>query len=284
MINKKLIIFFILLLNFILSFSYTNLSYTFSILVISKDANVAIPSYLKEDYLISKLKWPKKLVLLESQIEKIRQINKDSIEPLKDIITTDFFILIEQYSESSFVRIHIYSFLHNIYCGNFLINLDDTKIALNSLNLIHNLILKLSFSYEKKDFSTIIYTIFKKYNDENGKDIFILPEKASEEFLALSLFLSFSSDSKIIKYYQELYQTKDLGEINNNLPINLILFNLSEKLTKTLLIKNYYEKIVISNIDFYLIDESYIKKAITDLLKMKQTALEYELLSLILLD
>lgn len=284
MINKKLVIIFILLLNFILFISFSNLNYTFSILIISKEPNINIPSYLKEDYLTAKLKWLKKLVLVEPQIEKIKRVNKDSFEPLKDIITTDFFILIELYSENIVARIHFYSIIHNIYCGNFLINLNDPQIVLNTLNLIHNSTIKLSESYEKKDFNNVINVIFTNYTDEKGKDIFIIPDKAPDLFLTLSLFLNFSSNPKIAKYYQDLSQSKDLAETQESISINLILFKIAEKLTKILLIKNYYEKIVISSIGFYLIKESYVKNAISELLKMKLTSLEYNLLSFILLN
>lgn len=278
--EKKIVIIFlltilILLIPLFLSSSIYN--YTFSIFVVSNNSNIMVPSYLMEDYLISKLKWPKKLVLTESQIEKIKQINRDSIEPLKNMINTDFLILIELFSDTNFCRIHIYSFLHNLYCGNIMVFLNEPQITISILNLYYNLFSKLSYNYNKDDFKKVIDLISKKYFDENKKEILIVSDKAAEESLIILLF---------IRFYSQIISSKNLldqSSLEEGKGNDLILFNLTEKITKIILNKKYYDKINIADNIFFLIKESNFKTAITELLKSKLNSTQYYLLSMILL-
>lgn len=270
--NIKLVVILILILSvFLLSFSnisFFNLPYSFGIISISTDADIILPSYLRDDFLVSKLKWANKLKLNDLQIEQIRKINKNSIKPFEEIINVDFLFLLEVYSENFDVRIHIYSFLHQIYCGNYLVKLDNSSISLKILDLLHSIISKISFNNDKDNFIKLMNIYSMKYLDQNRKEIFILDNQTLLDSLVLKVFLKYSNDENIVNYYSDIIIQYEFIK-DEKLYFSTILFNISEEISKNIVSKKCYENIVINNLPLILIRDDHIKSAITYLLETK---------------
>lgn len=278
------IIYLLFLFLFLFSFSFKDYQYSFGIIVLGYDSSITIPPYLKNDFLLSKLKWLSKIELNDTQIEKIRQINKNSIISLYDFINTDFLFIIELFTDSTDLRIHIYSFFHDLYCTNIMAKLDNQSITLNFLNLLHNLILKIANNYEKRRFKDINEIIFRTYIDENKNSLYIIPSNILYEFLLISLYTKYSTNQFILNYYQNIINYNIENKYKYTTDFSSIIYNLSEKISKTILNHNYFESIGISEIDCKIITEKNIKNSIADLLKTKLSSNEYKILSLLLFN
>ncbi len=282
--KQKVVFIIFILFFFLISFSFKEYQYSFGIIALGYDSSITIPVYLKNDFLLSRLKWLSKIELNDTQIEKIRQINKNSIISLSDFINTDFLFIIELFNDTTDLRIHICSFFHNLYCTNIMVKLDNQNITLNFLNLLHNLILKIANSYEKRKFKDINEIIFTTYVDDNKNSLYIIPSNIVYEFLLISLYTKYSTNQFISNYYQNIIDHNIENKYKYITDFSSIIYNLSEKITKTNINHNYYENIRISEIDCKIITEKNIKNAIADLLKTKLSNIEYKILSLLLFN
>ncbi|MFN3411755.1 MAG: hypothetical protein ACK4YF_06330 [Exilispira sp.] len=282
MIKKKLFVIFLISLLIININAVENI-YKFGLIVIPASTDILIPDYLKPNFLLSKLKWLTKLNLSDAQLEKIKQINKNSINLLNDMINLDFLFLLEYYSENNDIIIHIYSLFHKIYCGNSVLRLENSDITLSFLNLIYNLMNKLSLNYEKNEFQNIVDITLKRFTYEsNGKILYMIPSKVIFESLYFLLYLNYSNDSNFKIYLEKTRLNKEFSKEEKITTIKL--FNLIEKIIKTIINYNLMDEIVINGITYKIIKDNHIKNAITILLKTKLSKTEYEVLSFFLLN
>lgn len=282
--NKKRIFVLILLISiFIININAIENIYKFGLIVIPASTDILIPDYLKLNFLLPKLKWLTKLNLSDAQLEKIKQINKNSINLLNDMINLDFLFLIEYYSENNDIIIHIYSLFHKIYCGNSVLRFENSDIILNFLNLSYNLMNKLSLNYEKNEFQEIVDITLKRFVYESkGKILYMVPSKVIFESLYFLLYLNYSNDNNFKIYLEKTKLNKEFSKDEKITTIKL--FNLIEKIIKTIINYNLMDETVINGITYKIIKDNYIKNAITILLKTKLSKTEYEILSFFLLN
>ena len=282
--NRYIYIIISCIILFCILLSISSFYFTFGVMVLPLNSSVILPEYLKEQVLLTQLKWVSKINLPEVQVEKIKQINKSSIKLFEEFFNFDFLILLEIYSENSDCRIHLYSFYHDIYCGNLLLRLDNLEISTKILNLIHIITLKTAHNKDKNNFQKIMQIYFSEYKDENYEDIFIVPEFQFNDYLLLDLFSKYSSEENILNYYIKVKNSITELKNQNENQFSSIIYNVCTDICKSIVNNKFYDKILIDEINFNIIKKSHIKMAIANLLKSKYKNIYYEILSFLLLQ